>query len=302
MDLIVSADDFGASRGVTDTILEAVDHGAVNSVSVLPNGVAFDYAIEAYRRRPGLRLSAHLNFVEGAPLSPAESVPDLVGDDGRFAHSFVSLWLRAVRAGAESRAALRGQLLLEASAQLERVRSALAPGQELHVDSHVHLHLIPFVLDALLELHERESFAYVRMLEEPFLRVRREGALANYLGPNLLKHLLLNRLSLRAKRLLRARGIPHCNTFVGVLFTGNMSGEVVRAALERPETSLGDGEVVEVLFHPGGAAAGEEDVWSSRENDIRAHYFSPSRRREREALEDPELRELLVSYSGGAGA
>jgi len=300
--LIVSADDFGASRGVTDTILEAVDHGVVNSVSVLPNGVAFDYAMDAYRRRPDLRLSAHLNFVEGAPLSPAESVPDLVGDDGRFALSFASLWLRAARAGAGARAALRSQLLREASAQLERVRAELASGQGLCVDSHVHLHLIPFVLDALLELHERERFAYLRMLEEPFLRVRREGALANYLGPNLLKHLLLNRLSLRAKRLLRARGISHCNTFVGVLFTGNMSGEVVRAALERPASSLGGEELVEVLFHPGGAAPGEEEVWSSREGAVRAHYFSPSRRREREALEDPELRELLETYRGGAGA
>jgi len=43
--IIVSADDFGLSDGITTTILDAVDHGIVTSVSIIRNGYGFDRAL-----------------------------------------------------------------------------------------------------------------------------------------------------------------------------------------------------------------------------------------------------------------
>ena len=81
--ILLSADDFGLTEGISRSILEAHDEGVLNGVSVLANGHFFDEAVAEARRRPDLRLSVHLNLVEGMALS----------DPGRpLRHSFLSLW------------------------------------------------------------------------------------------------------------------------------------------------------------------------------------------------------------------
>src|SRR3989344_3721426 len=66
----VCADDFGLSRGITDSILQTVDEGPVTQVSVIPNGEAVEYALAEYRRRSDrLALAVHVNLTEGKPLS-----------------------------------------------------------------------------------------------------------------------------------------------------------------------------------------------------------------------------------------
>ena len=56
MKLIIHADDFGASKGVTDKILDCFDNGILSSTRILPNGHAFDYAITEYSKRSKMRL------------------------------------------------------------------------------------------------------------------------------------------------------------------------------------------------------------------------------------------------------
>ncbi|HXJ84523.1 MAG TPA: hypothetical protein VMS64_38270, partial [Candidatus Methylomirabilis sp.] len=45
---------------------------------------------------------------------------------------------------------------------------------------------------------------------------------------------------------------------------------------------------VEILFHPGGAAAGEEAIWA-RYPRLADYYFSPWHRFEAEGLRSPEM-------------
>jgi hypothetical protein len=74
-----------------------------------------------------------------------------------------------------------------------------------------------------------------------------------------------------------------------------MSAAAVDIALRRIDArSAADGRdvSVEILFHPGGAAPGEETVWT-RYPWVRAYYYSPWRRRESEVLRGPELAACL---------
>src|SRR5256885_8007022 len=68
--LVVNADDFGLSPGVTDGILEAHAAGVVSSVSVLVNAPGWEHAVAALRRA-GSTLGAglHLNLTTGEPVS-----------------------------------------------------------------------------------------------------------------------------------------------------------------------------------------------------------------------------------------
>jgi hypothetical protein len=153
--------------------------------------------------------------------------------------------------------------------------------------------MIPFVFDVLMELHQVFHFEYVRCLAEPFfLTFDGHGSLRNYAGLNVAKHLVLNTFARRALPRLRSRAIPHCRHFIGVLFTGNMRAAAVRSALARLEGRCEDGELVEILFHPGGAAPGEEWLWSEKPS-FQSVYYSDWRARERRALESPAFRVLV---------
>ena len=293
MRILVSADDFGLSEGITTSILDAVDHGMVTSVSIIPNGAGFENAVSEYRARRGLFLAAHLNLMEGRALCPIDQVRDLVDEQGNFRHSFQSLYLTHLRADSDRRAQLRRQVRAEFHAQLERVAGCIGLRDGLRVDSHLHVHMIPFVFDTLMELRHEFRFAYVRCLAEPcFLAFDGFDSLRNYAGLNIAKHALLNTFARRTLPRLRSRGITHCQHFIGVLFTGNMRVAATSAALARLQRRCGVDEIVEILFHPGEAAPGEDWIWNEKPS-FRNFYYSPWRKRERETLESSAFRQLV---------
>jgi len=293
--ILVSADDFGLSEGITTDILDAVDHGLVTSVSVIANGTGFEHAICEYRKRRGFYLTVHLNLMEGRALCPADQLPDLVDEKGCFRHSFQSLYLLHLRSGNPQRAALCRQIRAEFGAQLDRVASCIGSRSGLRADSHLHVHMIPFVFDVLMELHDEFGFEYVRCLDEPFfLAFDGLGSLRNYAGLNIAKHAILKTFASRALPRLRSREVPHCRHFIGVLFTGNMREAAVRSALARLDDRCEAGQIVEILFHPGGAAPGEEWLWNGKPS-FQSVYYSDWRARERGALKSSTFRALVES-------
>jgi len=83
--LVVNADDFGRSRGVSAGIVEAHLHGLVSTTTALMNlpGSRPDVA-QAVRQVPSLGLGVHLNLTLGRPLSLPATIPTLVSASGTF--------------------------------------------------------------------------------------------------------------------------------------------------------------------------------------------------------------------------
>ncbi|MCL5270860.1 MAG: ChbG/HpnK family deacetylase [bacterium] len=305
--LIIHADDFGASRAITDRILACHDEGRLDSTSVIPTGRAFDHAVGEKLKRPNLRLAIHLNLVEGRPLSPPSEIPLLVDGRGEFRLGFTGFWRLDRRFGRMGRADLRDQIKAELRRQIRRVAAALGADLPLYLDSHMHTHMTPPVFACLTELAAEFRFAYVRLPAEPFFwHLARPGDLRNYLGPNIAKHLLLNRLARRRRPVLGRLGIAANDYFIGVLYTGRMTAAALRAGLaaiggRAGDTRGRDDAVVEALFHPGGAAPGEEAFFGSRKSLIEA-YYSPNRNAEYQELLSPEMARIIAQYRGGWNA
>src|SRR5665647_3210908 len=74
--LVINADDFGYSAGVTRGIVEAHAAGSVTSTSMMANGIDWENAVRLARSTRTLDVGVHLNLVQGRPLLRVLSLTD----------------------------------------------------------------------------------------------------------------------------------------------------------------------------------------------------------------------------------
>lgn len=136
--LIVNADDFGLTEGVSRGILEAHRLGIVTSTTALV-GLPANPDLDAAAAASVLGIGLHTNLTWGTPVSPASVVPSLVDVDGRFHRDPAVLAERAQP----------DEVRREAEAQIEAFarRFDRAPS---HLDSHHHVHRLPRLMDAIM--------------------------------------------------------------------------------------------------------------------------------------------------------
>jgi predicted glycoside hydrolase/deacetylase ChbG (UPF0249 family) len=132
--LIVNADDYGRSPGVSRGILQAHREGIVTSTTVMINQPGVEHQLAEALDCPHLGLGLHLTFSAWRPVLPAEAVPGLLDEDGMFLDQH-TLWARAEEIPID-------QLRAELAAQFERF-VALAGGPPDHLDCHHFVHLYP---------------------------------------------------------------------------------------------------------------------------------------------------------------
>src|SRR5689334_12070341 len=82
--LIVTADDFGAAPQVNEAVARAHHDGILTAASLMVSATAAGDAVARARSLPTLRVCLHLVLVDGKPLLPVTSVPDLVDSNGYF--------------------------------------------------------------------------------------------------------------------------------------------------------------------------------------------------------------------------
>ncbi|MES1243950.1 MAG: ChbG/HpnK family deacetylase [Acidobacteriota bacterium] len=233
--LIVTADDVGLHPGMTRGALAAHDGGIVTAVSVSPNGRDFEPAVELLRDRPRLDVGAHLTLVGERPLSDPARIPSLVGPDGLLHAKYPAFAARYALGHIRT-----ADLETELRAQVERL---LATGlRVVHLNSHQHLHLLPRVLDVVLELAEEHGIPVVRIPNEP----------AAGLSPRGLQIRALNALGRRARS-----GLFSADRTVGVLAAGHLTAEALRRCLDDVDGTT------ELVCHPGlgGAELAREYDW-----------------------------------------
>ena len=145
--LIVNADDYAMSPGVTRGILEAHAQGVVTSTTALVNTRGAAEALAAASAgAPGLSLGLHVNLSFGRPVLPPEAVPSLVAEDGYF-----FCGARLLDAMKRFRAS---EVRREVAAQFVRFAQLVGRPPD-HLDSHQHVGCLqPDVFAALVTLAE----------------------------------------------------------------------------------------------------------------------------------------------------
>jgi predicted glycoside hydrolase/deacetylase ChbG (UPF0249 family) len=137
--LIVNADDFGLTTGVSRGILEAHRKGIVTSTTLIVNRPV-DPALLEELRGSGLGVGLHLNLTLGAPLSNPRRVPSLLDPEGRFHRDPAEAAARADTAEAR----------IELGTQIDEFRRLMGR-LPTHLDSHHHVGRYPPILELVLD-------------------------------------------------------------------------------------------------------------------------------------------------------
>lgn len=154
--LIVNADDFGMSRGITNGILRAHREGIVTSTSMMVNQSASQYAVEQICDLPKLSVGVHLNICEGKPILPREQVSSLVAADGAF-HTPKLMSRKLWKCQISFR-----ELEDEFRAQIRWMKDrGIHP---THADSHRHMHIYPGAAMPFYRAVTQEGIRCVRSL------------------------------------------------------------------------------------------------------------------------------------------
>lgn len=262
--LVIHADDFGLSQGITEGIGILMEKGAVTAASIMPN---FPDSAEALRlaRENKWDVGWHVTLTLGTPVSDPTTIPSLVQANGHFypLRQFLQrALLRQIKAADVQR---------ELSAQWQVfVDAGLRPS---HVDGHQHCHVFPVVRDQVYTLVSEHAIPFVR------LPVETGGIFkARFWARTFLRSFKGSRPSF-----WRGSGCQHA-PFYGLSFAFH-AGQL--AAWRQLLGQIHE-DGAEVMVHPGIMRPGE---------DLYGDDFPGNRQDELNILLSPEWRQLLSEFN-----
>jgi predicted glycoside hydrolase/deacetylase ChbG (UPF0249 family)/putative flippase GtrA len=225
---LLHADDLGLSNETNTAIFQLAEACKLDGASLLVNAPAAQHGVQLWteleQRHPEIKLCLHLCLTEG----PASAAPNLVVDlinTQSFLHYTFGKWLllSIIPDKISYKRKIRKQISNEILAQI-KVYKELTGKQEIYLDGHQHIHLVPIVLEEILKHAQSENITWIRSTREPlpsglpfhyWMSALRESGY--------LKWILLQILSMIAIPRLRTHHVLTNRFFSGVFFTGQMS-------------------------------------------------------------------------------
>jgi hopanoid biosynthesis associated protein HpnK len=232
--IIFNADDFGASSAFNRAVVKAHRQGVLDSASLIASGEAFAEAAAAAKECPRLSVGVHLVLCQGKSVLPPNQIPGLVDVNGFFPDN-------PVFAGFKYNLLphLRGQILSELAAQIERCLNAgIRP---THIDGHLHVHMNPAVFQIASRLARKYDIGGIRLMREPAFAEGSGGFRPGLPRRGFAKLFgILSRMNTAA-----AAGLARPDASFGFLHSGKMNEDYVSGLIE----SLGPGDW-EIYCHP----------------------------------------------------
>jgi chitin disaccharide deacetylase len=209
-------------------------------------GAASADAVRRARLLPSLKVGLHLALVDGRPVSPASSVPDLIDAAGNFRRDMVATSI-AIALNPK----VRRQVAVEIAAQFAHFQ---ATGLQLdHVDAHKHFHLHPMIAALVCRVGRQYGMRALRAPVEPAASVwHAEQALvpAARVRRNLsrIPVNLTRRLATKLQRQIRRQGFKTADQVFGLAWSGAINAARLCALIPL----LPEG-VTEIYCHPATA-------------------------------------------------
>lgn len=228
---IITADDFGISAGVDETIIELCRDKYLNAVSTFVTTERFRGSISKLIKTD-VKIGLHLSLTFGYALT-LHGKSLITDENGNFNRSFMQILFLSVY-----RRKQIGELLeKEIAAQLAELQKYVIPS---HIDGHQHIHTIPLIFKIVQKLQEKNNIPRIRIINERFLR-------RNILNPKN----ALGTVKLAILRFLGfINGVKSATYFISIFRTCKMDSEFVQNYI------IPDGyRSIEIMLHPGNTKA-----------------------------------------------
>ncbi len=287
MEIIFHSDDMGMTPNVTRNLLKAWDQNLINSFSILANGDGLEimslYLKENETKQA--RIAVHLNLSEGLSSLNYKELSLITTPDGYLNCSFIGLLIKWFLYSKQKKTILLEQIEKEWKAQIEKIQEICSPRKINALDSHTHIHMLPFIFPIVIKLSKLYNIPEIRITREIFHIKSLFDLLSPSWNINLIKHLLLNLLSIIVKTNMTFDTIQQPEAMIGILYTGNMTLKAAKAGINVSQKN--NIKKLEVLFHVGRALQSESERWALNKSFAR---FPLSEHRDREFNELMNLR------------
>lgn len=257
--IIFNADDFGISAGVNQAIYKAHTEGVLNSTSIMITLKYVPDALNLAKKMPSLNIGLHANLTnESSILSPTE-IPLLVDENGKFKHGFVNLAILSVLHPRE----LKRQAKAEIKAQIDK---ALSCGIKLsHLDSHRHIHMIPSIFKAFMELCQEYNIPRLRFVNEnPLLTIKSTQSKEWLTDGGLIKNLVLTSCAIANRILWKYKSDTY---FYSIVNTCKITRDKLKD-IKIPAKY----KAVEVGIHPGMPEIDKQNIADVFDDNILKDY------------------------------
>ncbi len=226
------ADDYGLAPGVSRAIRELIALGRLHATGCMAGSPFWPAEAAALKELQGRAdIGIHLTLTQQRPLGP---MPGLA-PDGRLPE------VGALIKRALARRLDRAEIAAELERQFDSFEAAFGRPPDF-VDGHHHVHQLPGVREAVLELWRRRmgGRGWVRSCWEPPAAVVARGV-------DVARALVISELGRGLRRRLVAEGVPHNRSFRGVYDLGPRVpyDRLLRAFTDRPVPGT------LVMCHPG---------------------------------------------------
>lgn len=161
MRIVINADDLGCGKNGNESIFSLMDEHKITSSTLMANGPAFDDAVKKIPNYENCSFGIHLNIHDFHSLTSPEIFyeTNIISESGIFKQNIRNI---------KSTKGIRNAIFNEFSAQIEKI---LDSGVNLsHIDSHHHIHTIPWVFMILKRLQKKYQIRKVRISRNLYTR------------------------------------------------------------------------------------------------------------------------------------
>ena len=234
--IVLNADDFGASASINAAVMQAHRRGVLTSASLMVTGDAAAEAVALAREAPDLAVGLHIVVACGKAALPPTQIPHIVDQDGQFPNDPLHAGLRYYFSRTTQE-----ELAAELEAQFERFA---ATGLALsHVDSHLHMHVHPTLFRLLLPLAEKYGAQGLRLPRDDFWVSM--GHDRRRAGLKALWAIVFGLLARHCAGRLESHPLKVTHRVYGLMQTGQMRESYVLDLLHRLQVPT-----AEFYFHP----------------------------------------------------
>ena len=287
--IYINADDFGLSKGINKGIMDCINKGCLNSVSIIPNGKCTLEGIKKLNLQKLKKISIHLNLNEFAPISNIKKVKKITSNNKLFISPFKLLLINFFIFGSKKNEYIK-QIEYELDSQIKSIIYKIKKKKLIvGLDSHNHIHLIPFIYDIVCKLSKKYKIKYIRLPKENSIIKQFDFKYSIEFCRNIIKVLAIN-FFCKIALLKKNKKILNRN-FHGSLYSGNLSLKKLEKVLKIAIQNEG---VTEIISHPGYIFPEDKKLWISK-NSIK-NYYSKKREIEAYALQNIQIKKLLNKF------